>query len=75
MANQNCIAELVLQTAIDKRVGKELGQVIREMSDLLEGAPQENKNAAKLLVLEMVRNASDAFYGKMSTRINKKASE
>ena len=74
MANQNCIAELVIQAAIERRVRKELWLIVREMSDLLEGASQEDKDAAKILILEKISNASGAFYVQMSKRI-KKASE
>ena len=78
MADQQHISERVLQAGLQKAVSEKLGSLGHELGEFTKGMTEEDAKSAKLMILEMVRNACGDFYTKMKTRIEsgkKSASE
>jgi hypothetical protein len=67
--NAQHIPERLLQAAVTKGVSEKLGTLGREIGDFMKGMSEEDAKAAKLLILEMMRNAFGEFYAKMQKRI------
>ena len=63
------IPERLLQMAVEKQVSERLGTIGRELT---KGMTEADAKEAKLMILEMVRNACGEFYTKMKTRIESK---
>ena len=66
------IPERLLQSAIRKGVTEKLGSFFREIGEFTKGMTEADATEAKLMILEMVNNASGEFYLSMKTRIENK---
>jgi len=66
------IPERLLQAAINKQVSEKLGSLGSEIGEFTKGMTEADAMEAKLMVLEMVRNAFGEFYTKMKARIESK---
>jgi len=72
MADQNeqqHIVQKLFQAGVTKIVSRKLGETLRDLNGLAKGMSEADKKAAKLLALEMMRNAFIEFYNKMRKRI------
>jgi len=67
--NAQHIPERLLQAAISKGVSEKLGTFGRDLGEFTKGMTPEDAKNAKLMLLEMMRNAFGEFYSKMKARI------
>lgn len=66
------IPERLLQAVVSKQVSEKLGSIGNELGEFTKGMTEADTKEARLMVLEMVRNACSDFYTKMKTRIESK---
>jgi hypothetical protein len=71
MATNRTLSERLLSAAISKSVSEKLGSLKREIGDTMKDASMtaEEKKAASLMLLDMVKEACDDFYAKMRARV------
>jgi hypothetical protein len=69
MATNSTLAEHLLRQAIRKNVSEKLGSFGREIGEFTDGMSDQDKKAAKLMILEMTREACKDFCDKMEQRI------
>lgn len=71
MANQDQrnLPDRLLQAAISKSVAERLRGLDQEFSELTESMTEADAKAAKLMILEMMRNACGDFYVKVKARL------
>ncbi len=66
---QNPIPTRLLQAAIIKSVSEKLGILAAEYNEFTKNMTEEDAKEARLMILEMMRNAFGEFYAKMKARI------
>jgi hypothetical protein len=71
--NVQHIPERLLQAAVSKGVSEKLGSFSRELAEFTKDMSAEDAKNAKLMLLEMMRNAFGGFYAKMQKRIETNA--
>jgi hypothetical protein len=69
MTTNSTLAEHLLNRVVRKSVSEKLGALGREVGEFLDGLSDEDKRAAKLMVLMMTRGACKDFCDKMGQRI------
>ena len=65
------LPERLLQAAINKSVSEKLGTLLNELGAFTKGMSTADSKAAKLMVLEMMRDACGEFHVKMQFRIDR----
>ena len=71
--NAQHIPERLLQAAISKGVSEKLGGLARELGEFTKDMSAGDAKNARLMLLEMMRNAFGEFYAKMQKRIETNA--
>lgn len=69
MATNSTLAEQLLCQAVRKNVSEKLGSFAREIGEFTDGMSDQDKKAAKLMILTMTRDACKDFCDKMQHRI------
>ena len=69
---QEQLIERMMQSAVTKSVSEQLGSLAREMGEFTKDMSPEDSSRAKLMLIEMMEHATQDFFNKMRTRINKK---
>jgi hypothetical protein len=69
---QEDLIEMMLGNAVRRSVSEKLGSVARELGELTKEMSPEDSGRAKLMLLEMMKKATEQFFNKMGERIDKK---
>ena len=68
---QQNIQERLIQGAITKVLSERMGTVAREFNEFTKDMTKADAKEAKIMLLEMSRNAFEEFYTKMKARIER----
>ena len=71
MADSQNIPQRLIQGAITKVLSERMGTISRELNEFTKDMTKAEAREAKLMLLEMSRNAFEEFYTKMKARIER----
>lgn len=63
------LSRRILQAEVNRSIAEKLGSFNRDFGEVTKGMTEADAKAARLMILEMIRDAFDEFYIKMKARI------
>jgi len=69
------LSEKLLQSAINEQVSEKLGVLCRELNKFTKDMSKPDAKQAQLMLLDMLKNATNVFYAKMQMRIERPDSQ